>query len=283
MSWKTENFVGDLALERFREQRNWDKEISKNGFGADAQKEEREKLLKHIEEENRNALASYVVHRKTVLYYANKVLGFDDDKKMHQEDIIHDLVYPRYKDSDNISFYKHNLWLIDEKLSFFDYCSSDRTLHGGRRKKGDKVADLILFEDCTIYTPEDRNCVVLIEFKKPGRDDYKYGDQKHDPIEQVKQTAKKMRDAGRIITTTGRTVDFPKGRIYAYVIADLEPTLKSVCENHDMNETWDQLGYHMYHKYHDLFIESISYDKLITDANKRNAAFFEILLGDIVN
>ena len=49
-----------------------------------------------------------------------------------------------------------------------------------------------------------------------------------------------------------------------------------------MQKTWDDKGYYMYHKTNDIFIETISYDKLISDAQKRNAAFFDILLGDIV-
>ena len=50
-----------------------------------------------------------------------------------------------------------------------------------------------------------------------------------------------------------------------------------------MRTTWDEKGYYMYHSANDIFIETIGYDKLVADAQKRNAAFFDILLGDIVS
>ena len=126
--------------------------------------------------------------------------------------------------------------------------------------------------------------MVLVEFKRPGRNDYKYGDSKRDPIQQVIEQAIKIRDEERIITTSQRTITIPKGvRLYGYVIADLEPTLRTVCENHDMTPTWDNKGYYFYHSNRDIFIEVMGYDKLVDDARKRNAAFFEILLGDLVD
>ncbi len=237
MNWKTENFVADLALERFREQRNWEKVFEDGLKSPEKLTEMRESLLKNIDDENKNALASYVSHRKSVLELAEKILGYQEDGKMSLEDMFHDLVHPRYEDSETTEFFQHNLWMIDEKLSFFTYCSSDRTIHGGRRRTGDKVADLIFFDDCSVYQEGDSDSIVLVEFKRPGRDDYKYGDVKQDPIEQVKATAIKIREEQRIITKTGRTISVPKGvRLYAYVVADLEPTLTKTCQNHDMQK-----------------------------------------------
>lgn len=284
MNWKTENFVGDLALKRYRVQQTWEKSLEDGLSDPNKLKNMREDILKNIDAENKNALASYVSHRKSVLDIAKKILGFQEDGKMALEDMFHDLVHPRNQDSDNTSFYQHNLWMVDERLSFFSYCSSDRTVHGGRRQAGDKVADLVFFDDCSVYEEGNNGNIVLIEFKRPGRDDYKYGDAKHDPIEQVKATAIKIRDEKRIITTGGRTIPVPDGvRIFAYVIADMEPSLTKICKNHDMSKTWDDLGFYMYHTTNDVFIETISYDKLISDAQKRNATFFNILLGDITD
>jgi hypothetical protein len=282
MNWKTENFVGDLALERFREQRNWEKAFEEGLKAPEKLKGMREALFKSIDAENKNALASYVAHRKSVLELAESILGYQDNGKMALEDMFHDLVHPRYEDSETTNFYQHNLWMLDERLSFFSYCSSDRTIHGGRRTVGDKVADLIFFDDCAVYDQGDNSSIVLVEFKRPGRDDYFYGDVKRDPIEQVKATAIKIREEGRIITKNGRSITISEGiRLYAYIVADLEPTLSKVCKNHDMDNSWDNKGYYMYHKTNDIFIETLTYDKLLSDAKKRNAAFFDILLGDI--
>lgn len=282
MSWKAEDFVADLALMRFRDQTHWEKEFSESLKAPEKLLEMREKLVEQLDEENKDALASYVAHRKSVLDLAEAILGMQDDGKMSLEDIFHDLVHPRYEDSDSTKFYQHNLWLLDERLAFFSYCSSDRTLQGGRRQKGDKVADLVMFDECSIYREGDKDTIVLIEFKRPGRDDYRFGDVKKDPIQQVVETAVKIRETGRIITETGRTISVPAGvRLYAYVVADVEPTLRKVCENHDMNDSWDQKGFYQYHAKKDVFIEVMGYDKLVDDAKKRNAAFFDVLLGEL--
>ena len=282
MSWRTEDFVADLALMRFREQTNWQREFEAGLKTPEKLIEMREKITEQLDEENKDALASYVAHRKSVIELAEAILGYQDDGKMSLEDIFHDLVHPRYEDTDSTKFYQHNLWLLDERLAFFSYCTSDRTLHGGRRSKGDKVADLIMFDDCSIYREGDKDTLVLIEFKRPGRDDYNYGDAGKDPIQQVIETAVKIREDGRIITKSGRTIAVPGGvRLYAYVVADVEPTLRAVCENHDMHDTWDQKGFYTYHSKKDVFIEVMGYDKLIDDAKKRNAAFFDVLLGEL--
>lgn len=284
MNWKAENFVADLALKRFRDQRDWEKEFEESLAAPETLAEKREEILQHISDENRDALASYVAHRKTIIQLAEKTLELQDDGRMSPEDVFHDLIHPRYADSDNTKFYQHNLWMLDEKLSFFSHISSDRTNLGGARKKGDKVGDLVFFDDCSIYREGDSDTVVLVEFKRPGRNDYRFGSAKTDPITQVIDTANKIREDGKIITTKQRTVTVPNGvRIYCYVIADLENNLKSVCESHDMKKSWDDLGYYKYHQTKDMFIEVIGYDKLLRDAKKRNAAFFDVLLGDLVD
>jgi len=284
MNWKPENFVADLALKRFRDQRDWQKEFEESLAAPESLSAKRDEILQHISDENRDALASYVAHRKTIIQLAEKTLELQDNGKMSPEDVFHDLIHPRYADSDNTKFYQHNLWMLDEKLSFFSHISSDRSNTGGARKKGDKIGDLVFFDDCSIYREGDSDTVVLVEFKKPARNNYRFGSSKTDPITQVIDTANKIRKDGQIVTTKQRTVTVPDGvRIYCYVIADLETTLKSVCESHDMKKSWDALGYYKYHQTKDMFIEVIGYDKLLTDAKKRNAAFFDVLLGDLVD
>ena len=284
MNWKAENFVSDLALKRFRDQREWEKDFEESLSAPETLASKRDEILQHISDENRDALASYVAHRKTIIQLAEKTLELQDDGRMSPEDVFHDLVHPRYADSDNTKFYQHNLWMLDEKLSFFSHISSDRANSGGARKKGDKVGDLVFFDDCSIYREGDNDTVVLVEFKRPGKNEYRFGSAKTDPITQVIDTANKIREDGQIISTKQRTITVPKGvRIYCYVIADLESNLRTVCESHDMKKSWDGLGYHKYHQTKDMFIEVIGYDKLLSDAKKRNAAFFDVLLGDLVD
>lgn len=282
MSWGAEEFVSDLALRRYRDQGRWERELADKLKNAEALEESRDQILKHIESESKEALAAYVTHRKTVIEIAEKTLGIQEDGKTSLEDVFHDLVYPRYADSHNTKFYQHNLWLLDDSLSFVSYISSDRTIHGGRRQAGDKVADLILFDACSVFSNSDSNALVLVEFKRPGRDDFKFGDSSHDPIQQVFETVNKIRTNKSLISTDGRRIDVPDGtRMYCYIVADIEPSLKLVLDGHDFDPTWDQRGFYRYHDKRDAFVEVLGFDKLLSDAKKRNSAFFDILLGDL--
>lgn len=283
MSWKAEDFVSDLALVRYRDQTHWDRVFDSGLKAPEKLKDMRDEILKHLDAESKDALAAYVSHRKAVLELAEATLGYQDDGRLSLEDVFHDLIHPRYEDSESTKFYQHNLWLIDDRLAFFGYISSDRTIHGGRRRAGDKVADIIMFDDCSVYREGDDDTLVLVEFKRPRRDDYKFGNPKSDPVQQLFETALTIREQGRLVTSTGRTIEVPEGvRIFGYVVADLEPSLKAICLNHDMRRTWDDRGFYRYHETRDVFVEVIGYDKMVGDAKKRNAAFFEVLLGDVV-
>jgi len=284
MSWGPEQFVSDLALKRFRDQGRWERELREKTKDYDSLRKARDEILAHIEQENKEALASYVAHRRTVIDLAEKIIGVQDsDGSTSLEDVIHDIVYPRHNDSENTKFYQHNLWMLDERLAFVSYVSSDRTIHGGRRQAGDKVADLIMFDECAVLNDSDLNSLILVEFKRPGRNDYKFGDVKRDPIQQVFETIGKIRQEKSLITSSGTRLSVPSGtRIYSYIVADVEPTLLDVIEDHDFDATWDQQGYYRYHDKRDAFVEIFGYNKLVADAKKRNSAFFDVLIGDLI-
>lgn len=284
IGWSREKFLQDLALKQFRNRRDFQKDLVTAFKSPEDFKSKREKILQEIEEQNKNALASYVVYRKDVIELVEHTRSETDDGKVKLEDELHDIVFQRFEDSYSKSFFEHNLWLIDERLSFFSYVASDRTSLGKKRQKGEKVADLAAFDECLILTQgENRDVLVLIEFKRPLRDDYKRGFVKDDPVEQVYVTAESIRERGSFKSTAGSLINISAGtRIYGYVIADLTPTLKKVCVGRDMTQSWDGQGYYDFHKTFDTFVEVISYDKMITDARKRNAAFFKVLLGDLI-
>ncbi|WP_162239495.1 ATP-binding protein [Aureimonas sp. Leaf324] len=283
MSWSAEEFVSDLSLRRYRKQSSWEREIENVVKDPKQMEDRRRQLLDRIEQENRDSLAAYVVHRRTVIDIAQKAIGIQPSGKMSLEDVFHDLVHPRHQDIKTTKFYEHNLWLIDDRLSFVSYLSSDRTIHGGRRSLGDKVADLVFFDDCSVYRNKDESSLVLIEFKRPGRDDYRFGPEKSDPVTQVVSTSGKIRETKSLIATDGSRIAVPDGtKIFAYIVADLEPSLVDVYESHDFDETWDRNGYYKYHDKKDIFIEALSYEKLIDNAKKRNTAFFDVLMGDIL-
>jgi hypothetical protein len=84
------------------------------------------------------------------------------------------------------------------------------------------------------------------------------------------------------VTTDKKTIEIPTGTpITAIIVADLEPSLRNLARRYDFDETWDRTGIFKYHDEFDVFIEIIGFNKLIVDAEKRNAAFVDILPDDL--
>jgi hypothetical protein len=70
-------------------------------------------------------------------------------------------------------------------------------------------------------------------------------------------------------------VNKPPG--FCYIIADLTRSLKSRCRMHQLNLADDGMGYFGYHDAFDAYIEIISFDRLLSVANQRNRAFFDVI------
>src|SRR5262249_56510412 len=66
--------------------------------------------------------------------------------------------------------------------------SSDRAMHGKGRKSGDKVTDLIFYDDSLVLGDDDGTTLIIVEFKKPSRDNYSFGRANLDPVFQVIET-----------------------------------------------------------------------------------------------
>src|SRR5207245_498301 len=107
-----------------------------------------------------------------------------------------------------------NLWLIDERLVFHRLLTSDKPLSTLKKllvvdksvvvdvsEKNDEP-DILIF-DPALVTAESENFETLgiVEFKRPGRDDYTLA---KNPVQQIIDIARKIRDAKQIETRTGQ-------------------------------------------------------------------------------
>jgi hypothetical protein len=174
-NWRQENFVSDLTIQRLREERRWSSYVQKTIANKELFAERKKQLLKRVSDTYLDALAEYIVHRKAVIEIADQLRGADDNGAMTREDAFHQLMFPRLEDSMTTKYFQHNLWLLDERLAFVSYISSDRTLHGGRRQSGDKVTDIAFYDECYVAGGQGNTSVVIVEFKRSGRDDYAFG------------------------------------------------------------------------------------------------------------
>ncbi|KAB7739145.1 hypothetical protein F2P47_14140 [Parvibaculum sedimenti] len=280
-NWKAEQFVSDLAIERFRASHDLTKQITAAANNAEDYASKIRSLVEKVDEGKKEALAEYVIHRKNIISLVESARRYGSSGKHASEDTIHELVFRRFSDNVVTEYFEHNLWLIDDTLAFLPYVSSDRTLHGRGRKLGDKIGDLAFFDDSMVLGDNDGTTITIVEFKRPSRDDYSFGNIKTDPVLQVIETLDQATHSGGISKTDGTHFSFTGTvRRFAFIIADHKPTLVKVLKSHDFRNDWNPKIYVRYRDNEQIFIQAFGYDTLIENAKKRNQAFFSVLFGE---
>lgn len=240
-----------------------------------------EQFLEDWNEAGMAKLARHVAHRKATLSFLEQQLGLQNTQKHALEGAIHKIIFPLKETSDDVRSDQMNLWILDEKLAFHFYLASDKRLD----QMGDAVEvesgdrpDLAIFGHPIAFadTAPRFGSVVLVEFKRPSRDDYSEKDNKN-PIQQVYGYVSQIR-AGKAKDRKGRQITVPPTTpFYAYIVCDLTPTLEQQAVYAQLKKTPDGLGFFGYNDQVGVYVEIISFPKLIDDAKKRNAAFFEKL------
>ena len=112
--------------------------------------------------------------------------------------------------------------------------------------------------------------IVIIEFKRPGRDDYD-----KDPADQIIQRFREISE-GNVKDIEGRIINPQNLRYTGYLIADLTPSLRNQVYGR-YHKTADNEGYFYNLSDGNGCIEIISYDKLVKDALRRNRILFDKL------
>ena len=234
-------------------------------------------LYNKIIEVGNSKLAEYVVHRSYILEHLNKHLKKSKNGKYSKEEIIHNLIFPVKMTSDEIQLEEHNLWVIDERLAFHDYLASDIPLTSINRTESTslKRPDLIVFNKAHLLNENNNySSVVIVEFKKPMRDDYSEAD---NPITQVLNYVIEIQE-NTALDANGRPITIRKGTpFYAYIISDLTPKLRSLAKKAGFTTHPDNEGFFSYNGNFELYIEIISFDKMIKDSKKRNQILFDKL------
>ena len=245
------------------------------------QRQEYERFLEDWNEAGMAALARHVAHRKATLAFLDARLKLQADGKYSLEEAVHEIVFPLKTTSDDVRPDQMNLWILDEKLSYHYYLASDKPLNqigGVIQADSQDRPDLLIFDRAFAFTESEPpfNAIVLIEFNRPARDDYS-GKEGKNPIEQVYGYVETIK-AGKAVDRQGRPIGIPEHTpCYAYIICDVTPTLKKQARYAQLTVTPDSQGYFGYQKDLGLYVEIISFDKLLSDAKKRNAILFEKL------
>lgn len=258
-------------------------EILKNNSedeSGDHLKEKYHRVLEELSDLNKSKLAQYVVHRKHILELFEKSLALNEKGKYELEDTIHSIIYPTKTDSNAIDYNNQNLWILDERLSFHTFLSSDKPLNSIEDFEYDSLdrPDLMIFNNPISYVEGDEapfNSVVLVEFKRPMRNQYNEYDD--NPIVQVYDYVREIKK-GKKLTVSGRRYDINEHtRFYCYVVCDLNEKIIQYAENAQLERTYDGLGYYGYNKSLRCIIDIMPFNQVLANAKKRNRVLFNKL------
>ncbi len=283
----------NLSIEKLDDElhkikREFDKEIKeqnqellkslRDGILSEKQYRERfKKQITKVSEANSAVLAEYIARRKVIIDLLEMAIKKNDDGRFQKERYIHDLIFPMRTTSEEEPYESHNLWLLDEKLAYCNYISSDIPFNNNPKEER---ADIMIL-DHPVAVSEDRNdgrefdTIVLFELKRPMRDDYTDGG---NPITQMYNYVDKLKSNtvqdkyGRPIRVGDRT------KFYLYAVCDVTDNLKKVIRHMGiLKETPDQMGYYGYNPEYNAYVEVLPFDKIINDSHKRNRVLFDKL------
>jgi hypothetical protein len=232
-------------------------------------------LIEKISDNSKNDLIHYVSMRKCVLELFSKSLEIGADGKHKSEGEVHDIIMPRKKDSEELNYDAHNLWILDERLNFTSYVSSDKPLQSSRDR-----TDITVYNRRVAYRGDNEasNPITIFEFKKPQRDDFADPSSKEDPVKQIIRYVNQIRE-GKFKTPTGRDILVNDTTpFYGYVVCDLTKKVKDWLQKEkNFTSMPDGLGWFNWFGNISLYMEVISWTKLLRDAEMRNKIFFNKL------
>ncbi|TXH06529.1 MAG: ATP-binding protein [Candidatus Moraniibacteriota bacterium] len=282
----------EIKLEMFRRRMRRNKqfshvnaEIKKSKDFSEEIKQKVDSYKGFLEEEKKGALAEYVLKRKSVLELLDRLLGYNqeqDEEKHYLENAVHSLICPMKKDAHDLEFEDHNLWIVDDRLAFFDYFTSDKRYKDFVDVDSEDRPDLSFFyNSCFAWRrPSDHtDSIVIVEFKRPGRDDYQRGDKHKDPIMQACSYIENFKSGNTIKDKSGKVISgITEGTTFhCFIVADLTKSLMTTLQGMSYHHTPDKAGLVIHSQHPQALIEVISYEKLLKDASTRNAVFFEKL------
>ncbi|MDJ0448828.1 ATP-binding protein [Methylocystis sp. JR02] len=233
-------------------------------------------VMESISETSKNDLIHYVSMRKCVLDIFGKALEADEDGRHRSEGEVHDIIMQRRKDSDEIDFDAHNLWILDERLNFCTYISSEKAIN---KPNGDRT-DITIFNNRVAFRGENvaSNPITIFEFKRPQRTDFANPSSDDDPVAQIIRYVNQIR-TGKFKTPKNRDILVNENTpFYGYIVCDTPKKVADWLElEKDFKSMPDGLGWFYWHSKLNLYIEVVSWTKILRDAEMRNRIFFSKL------
>jgi hypothetical protein len=248
----------------------------KTASSIETRKRRLNKFLMEWNDQGMSKLADYVLHRKATLEFFRESLKLLSTDRYAAESQIHRIICPMRATSDDVPLEQMNLWIIDERLTYHSYLASDKPMRSLEplASDSDERADLILFNCALAFSDREFSSVVIIEFKRPMRKEYS---DRENPIKQVYDYVDALQE-GRPVDLHGRPMPSLRGKpIYAYIVCDITPQLKKQLRVNHFFGSADEETYYSYNSDYRVYIEVISFNRLLADAERRNSIFFDKL------
>lgn len=247
---------------------------------ADEFEEKTKAFLGIVNDLGKASLSKYIIQRRVILDILKKRMESGDAGKYHLEKAIHELIFPLGKTSDDVPFESQNLWIIDERLSYHSYLGSDKALSATPvDTTSTQEPDIIVFNrpislDNQNDTGRAFESIEIIEFKRPGRDDYTDADNPALQVMKYIETIKEGKEKNR----RGRPIEVtPTTHFYCYLMCDVTEKLRKILKRMGFLEAPDGQGLFHYAQNHNAYIEVMSYNKMLRLAEQRNRILFDKL------
>lgn len=224
-------------------------------------------------------LADLMVRRKAIIKLFRKYLEWRDNENYMLEEDLHNIIFTMGAESKAMPKDYHNLWLLDERLTFHSYTTSDKQIRTNEHIVSDsqKETDLLIYDFPWAFSdnPNSVNSLVVFEFKRPGRNmntskDKKLDSQVEEYFEILMKSEAKS-EKGKFLNIQDNT---PK---FGYIICDLHKDLIDFNVKHNY---FKKTPYNTLFKINpelNQYFEVMSYETMIDFAEKRHDAFFQAL------
>ena len=233
-------------------------------------------IVKKISGTSKNDLIHYIAQRRAILDLFGKSLEVNEEGHYASEGFVHDIIFPRKGDTEKTRFRDHNLWILDERLNFTSYVSSDVPLGGGNAER----PDLLVYSRRVIFRGDNEasNPITIFEFKKPQRDNFVNPSAGEDPVQQIIRYVNDIQD-GKYKTPEGRELVVATNTpFYGFVVCDLTKKIQTWLEREkNFFPMPDRRGWFQWIGNINLYMEVISWNKVLKDAQMRNRTFFSRL------
>lgn len=236
-----------------------------------------------------DSLADYMFRRKAIIKLFDKLLDADANGKYKLEKDIHNLIFPMGLTNNEVNYESHNLWLLDERFTTYQFIASDKSITSICQKKSSKEPDLLLLNSDDFFDNRisfgngnvgEISSLVIFEFKRPGdtahqktKNNYRweFSELLDKYFDDFIYNENKKNYKGQHVIVDKAT---PK---FGYIIMDVIP--KSLADYNE-GKGWHKTPFNSYYKIIDglnLHIEVLTFRQLIKNASERHNPFFNKL------